>query len=125
MKRPLAAGLFALLAFSAFAEEPGWAPATARLANGMDVVVLPDHRAPVVTHMVWYRVGSADEAPGKSGIAHLFEHVMFKQTRNIGPEEFTAIVQRSGRAAQRVHQLGLHGLFRAGRKIPAWQDDGA
>jgi zinc protease len=58
--------------------------------------VIPDHRAPVVTHMVWYKVGAADEAPGKSGIAHLFEHVMFKQTKNIGPEEFTSIVQRSG-----------------------------
>jgi zinc protease len=96
MKRTLVAGLFALLASNAFAEEAAWAPATAKLANGMDVVVLPDHRAPVVTHMVWYKVGAADEAPGKSGIAHLFEHVMFKQTKNIGPEEFTAIVQRSG-----------------------------
>ena len=96
MKRTLVAGLFALLASNAFAEEAAWAPSTAKLANGMEVVVLPDHRAPVVTHMVWYKVGAADEAPGKSGIAHLFEHVMFKQTKNIGPEEFTGIVQRSG-----------------------------
>jgi zinc protease len=96
MKRSLAAGLFALLALPAFAEEAAWAPSTFTLDNGMDVVVIPDHRAPVVTHMVWYKVGAADEAPGKSGIAHLFEHVMFKQTKNIGPEEFTSIVQRSG-----------------------------
>ena len=96
MKRTLVAGLLALLASNAFAEEAAWAPSTAKLANGMEVVVLPDHRAPVVTHMVWYKVGAADEAPGKSGIAHLFEHVMFKQTKNIGPEEFTGIVQRSG-----------------------------
>jgi len=96
MKRSLAAGLFALFASHAVAEEAAWAPSTFTLSNGMDVVVIPDHRAPVVTHMVWYKVGAVDEAPGKSGIAHLFEHVMFKQTKNIGPEEFTSIVQRSG-----------------------------
>ena len=96
MKRSLVAGLLALFAANAFAEEAAWAPQSATLANGMEVVVLPDHRAPVITHMVWYKVGAADEAPGKSGIAHLFEHVMFKQTKNIGPEEFTSIVQRSG-----------------------------
>ena len=96
MKRSLAAGLFALFASHAVAEEAAWAPSTFTLSNGMDVVVIPDHRAPVVTHMVWYKVGAVDEAPGKSGIAHLFEHVMFKETKNIGPEEFTSIVQRSG-----------------------------
>lgn len=51
------------------------------LANGMQVVVIPDRRAPIVTHMVWYKVGSADEPPGKSGIAHFFEHLMFKATK--------------------------------------------
>jgi zinc protease len=50
------------------------------LANGLDVVVIPDHRTPVVTHMMWYKVGSADEPPGKSGIAHFLEHLMFKGT---------------------------------------------
>src|ERR1700681_559339 len=50
------------------------------LANGLEVVVIPDHRTPVVTHMVWYKVGSADEPPGKSGIAHFLEHLMFKGT---------------------------------------------
>ena len=50
------------------------------LSNGMDVVVIPDHRAPVVTHMVWYKVGAADDPPGKSGIAHFLEHLMFKGT---------------------------------------------
>jgi zinc protease len=50
------------------------------LANGLEVVVIPDHRTPVVTHMVWYRVGSADEPAGKSGIAHFLEHLMFKGT---------------------------------------------
>jgi zinc protease len=50
------------------------------LANGVEVVVIPDHRAPVVTHMVWYKVGAADETPGKSGLAHYLEHLMFKGT---------------------------------------------
>src|SRR6478609_1134433 len=50
------------------------------LANGLEIVVIPDRRAPVVTHMVWYKVGSADEPEGKSGIAHFLEHLMFKGT---------------------------------------------
>lgn len=73
-----------------------WQPHTFTLANGMDVVVLPDHRAPVVTHMVWYKVGAVDEADGKSGIAHLFEHVMFKETDDIADGEFDSIVSRRG-----------------------------
>jgi zinc protease len=51
-----------------------------KLANGLELVVVPDHRTPVVTHMIWYKVGSADEPPGKSGIAHFLEHLMFKGT---------------------------------------------
>jgi|SRR5579883_1874633 zinc protease len=50
------------------------------LENGLEVVVIPDHRTPVVTHMIWYKVGSADETPGKSGLAHFLEHLMFKGT---------------------------------------------
>ena len=50
------------------------------LDNGLQVVVVPDRRAPVVTHMLWYRVGAADEAPGQSGVAHFLEHLMFKGT---------------------------------------------
>jgi zinc protease len=53
----------------------------AKLANGLDIVVIPDRRAPVVTHMVWYRNGSADDPPGKSGSAHFLEHLMFKGTK--------------------------------------------
>jgi zinc protease len=51
------------------------------LGNGLEVVVVPDHRTPVVTHMVWYKVGSADETAGKSGLAHFLEHLMFKGTK--------------------------------------------
>ena len=50
------------------------------LANGLDVVVIPDRRTPVVTHMLWYRVGAADETAGKTGLAHFLEHLMFKGT---------------------------------------------
>lgn len=66
------------------------------LANGMHVVVIPDHRAPVITHMVWYRVGAADEQRGTSGIAHFLEHLMFKSTDKIPVGEFSKIVGRLG-----------------------------
>jgi len=66
------------------------------LGNGMHVVVVPDHRAPVVTHMVWYRVGAADEPKGVSGIAHFLEHLMFKSTDKIPMGEFSKIVSRLG-----------------------------
>ena len=63
---------------NAAAEGPEIANFTLR--NGLEVVVIPDHRTPVVTHMIWYKVGSADETPGKSGLAHFLEHLMFKGT---------------------------------------------
>jgi zinc protease len=67
-----------------------------KLANGMEVVVIPDHRAPVVTHMVWYRVGSADEVSGKSGLAHFLEHLMFKGTTKHPPGDFDRLVSVNG-----------------------------
>jgi zinc protease len=72
------------------------APETFTLRNGMQVVVITDRRAPVVTHMVWYRVGAADEPRGQSGVAHFFEHLMFKGTDRIPVGEFSRIVQRNG-----------------------------
>jgi zinc protease len=66
------------------------------LGNGMEVVVLEDHRAPVVVHMVWYRVGAADEPPGKSGIAHFLEHLMFKSTETMESGEFSRVVAANG-----------------------------
>ncbi|MET0194440.1 MAG: insulinase family protein [Hyphomicrobiaceae bacterium] len=54
-----------------------------KLANGLQLIVVPDNRAPVVTHYVWYRVGAADEPAGVSGIAHFLEHLMFKSTDKI------------------------------------------
>lgn len=66
------------------------------LDNGLNVVVIPDHRAPVVTQMIWYHVGSADEGPGKTGIAHFLEHLMFKGTKNHPIGEFSAQVAAIG-----------------------------
>ncbi len=67
-----------------------------KLANGMQVVVVPDHRVPVVTHMVWYRVGAADDPWGKSGVAHFLEHLMFKASGRIASGEFTRIITGLG-----------------------------
>jgi zinc protease len=67
-----------------------------RLDNGLSVVVIPDHRAPVVTHMVWYRNGSADDPPGKSGIAHFLEHLMFKGTELHPQGQFSEVVAELG-----------------------------
>jgi zinc protease len=66
------------------------------LENGLKVLVLPIHKAPVVTLQIWYRVGSRNEQLGKTGLSHLLEHMMFKGTEKVGPEEFTKIVQRNG-----------------------------
>lgn len=66
------------------------------LINGMKVFVIPNHRVPVVTQMVWYKVGSADEAPGESGLAHFVEHLMFKGSENVPPGEFSRRVKGMG-----------------------------
>jgi zinc protease len=66
------------------------------LGNGLEVVVIPDHRAPVVTHMIWYKVGSADETPGKSGLAHFLEHLMFKGTEKNPGDTFSQDVAEIG-----------------------------
>src|SRR6056297_1261431 len=87
----LLAGL--AFAFPARAEEQ---VTTFTLDNGMDVVVIEDHRAPVVVHMVWYRAGSADERPGVSGVAHFLEHLLFKATDNMESGEFSATVAANG-----------------------------
>lgn len=66
------------------------------LANGLEVVVIPDHRTPVVTHMLWYRVGAADETPGKTGLAHFLEHLMFKGTKKNPQGQFSQNVATVG-----------------------------
>lgn len=82
----------ATLALPASAEEV----TTFTLDNGMDVVVIEDHRAPVVVHMVWYRIGAADEPPGVSGVAHFLEHLMFKGTDDMEPGELSKTVAANG-----------------------------
>jgi len=81
------------LALPAAAEEP---VTTFTLDNGLQVVVIEDHRAPVVVQMIWYRVGAADEPPGNSGIAHFLEHLMFKGTEKVAPNAFSGIVEAQG-----------------------------
>ena len=67
-----------------------------RLKNGMLVLVLREPRAPLVTHQVWYRVGSRNEELGKTGISHLTEHLMFKGTEKFKAKEFSRLVQKFG-----------------------------
>ena len=67
-----------------------------RLANGLRLIVAEDHLAPVVAVNIWYGVGSKHEVPGKTGFAHLFEHVMFQGSRNVGKAEHIALVQAAG-----------------------------
>lgn len=92
--------VFCLLSVSALAAEQTGTDKTGvsrfLLANGMEVVVIPDRRAPVVTHMVWYKSGSADDPPGKSGLAHFLEHLMFKGTKTVPAGEFSRKVAEIG-----------------------------
>jgi zinc protease len=66
------------------------------LANGMQVLVIPDHRAPVVTQMVWFRVGAVDDPPGISGLAHFFEHMMFRGTKAYPNDSFSQLIAKNG-----------------------------
>jgi zinc protease len=100
LKHTLAAVVFvatAVLAIAA-AAQTGTGPKIAHftLANGLELVVIPDHRAPVVTHMIWYKVGAADETPGKSGLAHFLEHLMFKGTKKHAAGYFSQLVSDVG-----------------------------
>jgi len=99
LKPALAAFAAAVLfssTFAASADAAVYNPETFTLPNGMQVVLVPNHRAPVVSHMVWYRIGSADEAPGKSGIAHFLEHLMFKGTPKYPGTAITDTVAKNG-----------------------------
>ena len=96
--RRLAAPAVALgLAWTVAAANAGvFNPESFTLANGLQVVVIPNHRAPIAIQMVWYRVGAADEPAGKSGIAHFLEHLMFKGSKDVPPGAFSKIVARNG-----------------------------
>ena len=94
----LAAFSLASVAFAAAVDSTKASPRVVEftLGNGLQVLVIPDHRAPVVTQMIWYKVGAADEPRGSSGIAHFLEHLMFKGTEAIPPGQFSKIVARNG-----------------------------
>jgi zinc protease len=73
-----------------------FSPKTFTLDNGLQVVVIENHRAPIVMQMLWYRVGAADEEPGESGLAHFLEHLLFKGTKTVKPGEFSRTIARIG-----------------------------
>jgi zinc protease len=86
-------------------------PASFTLNNGLQVVVIQDHRTPVVTQMIWYKVGSADETPGKSGLAHFLEHLMFKGTAKHPAGEFSQTVLKIGGNENAFTSVDYTGFF--------------
>ena len=84
---------------------------TFTLENGLEAVVIENHRAPVVVHMVWYKVGAADEPPGKSGIAHFLEHLMFKATDDLASSELSDTVARNGGSDNAFTSYDYTGYF--------------
>jgi zinc protease len=96
MRLLAALALVLLLAGPAPAQQQGPKVTHFQLENGLELVVIPDRRAPVVTHMIWYKVGAADESPGKSGLAHFLEHLMFKGTKKNPAGRFSQIVATIG-----------------------------
>lgn len=107
MTRFFAAMTLTCLALTATAEDV----TTYTLDNGMDVVVIEDRRAPVVVHMVWYKVGSADEPEGQSGVAHFLEHLMFKGTDMLAPGEFSQVVAANGGSDNAFTSFDYTGYF--------------
>jgi zinc protease len=100
------------------AETSGAKVADFKLSNGLELVVIPDHRAPVVTHMIWYRVGAADETPGKSGLAHFLEHLMFKGTAQHPTGQFSQVVARVGGQENAFTSNDYTGYF---QRVPSEQ----
>lgn len=94
------------------------------LANGMQVLLLKEPRAPLVTHQVWYRVGSRNEELGKTGLSHLTEHLMFKGTQKYGPKEFSRTVQRSGGSDNAFTSRDYTAYFQNGpaKELPRWME---
>jgi zinc protease len=87
-----------LMLVIAFSPLPSWAikAETHTLSNGLKVILVEEHKAPVVTFQVWYKVGSRDEIQGRTGLSHLLEHMMFKGTPKYGKGEFSRIVAKNG-----------------------------
>jgi zinc protease len=92
----IALACVALMLLAAPASAQRFAAESSTLDNGLQVVVVPNHRIPAVVQMVWYKVGAADDPLGKSGVAHFLEHLMFKGTAAVPPGEFAASIARNG-----------------------------
>src|SRR5918992_836513 len=94
----LALLLTLLAAAGTAAQTPASPPSVvaATLDNGLRVLLLEDHRSPIVTVQLWYRVGSRNEARGATGIAHFLEHLLFKGTPKYGPRMFARLVEQNG-----------------------------
>ena len=106
---------FAVTTFMGALSQPalaaGDAVSTYTLDNGMDVVVIEDHRAPAVVHMVWYKAGSADEWRGSSGVAHFLEHLLFKATDTLEAGEFSKVVAANGGTDNAFTSFDYTGYF--------------
>lgn len=92
----LIAACVLLCASPARAADTGLKIETFTLANGLEVIVIPNHRIPAISHMLWYRIGAADDPQGKSGLAHYHEHMMFQGTSKLKPGEYSSIIARHG-----------------------------
>jgi len=95
-----------------------------RLKNGMRVLILRESRAPLVTHQVWYRVGSRNEELGKTGVSHLTEHLMFKATDKFKAKEFSQLVQKSGGSDNAFTSKDYTAYFQNGPKteLKRWME---
>ncbi|MAQ71381.1 MAG: peptidase M16 [Alphaproteobacteria bacterium] len=96
MIKELITSLLLILVFCASAHAKVFNAQSTKLDNGLEVVVIPNHRAPIVYHMLWYKVGSSQELSGESGSAHFLEHLLFKGTQKQEPGEFSRVVRRLG-----------------------------
>src|SRR5687767_1195468 len=77
-----------------------------QLANGLRLLVVEDHSSPTFAYQTWYDVGSRDEQPGKTGLAHLFEHMMFKETKTLKDGEFDKLLEGGGAEGENALSSG-------------------
>src|SRR5437868_6043655 len=95
MRLPLVAAI-ALVALPAHANDPKISFKRMKLNNGLEIILAPDPSVPLVAVNVWYHVGSGDEVPGRTGFAHLFEHMMFQGSKNVGSDRHFEILRKLG-----------------------------
>jgi predicted Zn-dependent peptidase len=96
MRPLLVAAVLAAVATPAFADDPKIEFEKYKLPNGLEVILAPDSRVPLVAVNVWYHVGSGNEVVGRSGFAHLFEHMMFQGSKNVGSDKHFEILRKIG-----------------------------